>query len=526
MPMDLQAVIIRVPPSHYIHVLDSNSNVVRVITGPSTYTRPEHERVLEGPTKMITIPPRQYAVIRDPALRSKDNPKLVVLDEHGMVKLRDGDVEIREPEAFPDPFPLYPGETLQEIKPLRVVEPNQALRLRVVRDYVAADGTAMPTGLEFLFKGPGTYRPRVEVEEREIVDAIVVRHSEALLLRARQATKDSAGNRRTAGEEWLNREPGAYLPSIDEEVVRKVKAVTLTEQRALHMRAARTFTDVYGKLRKAGEEWLVTLHDAEVHIPDVYEVTVCEAVALTTLTSRQFCVVINPTNARSGEQRLGARELRRGECSFFLRPGEVLAEGLQDVYVLGDDEALLLQAEEAFMDQGPADDISTAERKPGDRWLVRGPREYVPPVSVRVCERRRAIALDTNEGIYVRNTTTGAVRAVLGTSHMLTAREELWAKELPPDVEELLRKQGSGQVYVAPLHHGGEAPAAAGSKPGGNVVRDKSRVVQFRVPNNAAVQVYDFKAKSSRVVVGPDLICLDPDEQFTSLSLSGGAWWL
>ena len=33
--------------------------------------------------------------------------------------------------------------------------------------------------------------------------------------------------------------------------------------------------------------------------------------------------------------------------------------------------------------------------------------------------------------------------------------------------------------------------------------------------------MYDFKAKTSRVLFGPDLVMLSPDEQFTVLSLSG-----
>ena len=44
----------------------------------------------------------------------------------------------------------------------------------------------------------------------------------------------------------------------------------------------------------------------------------------------------------------------------------------------------------------------------------------------------------------------------------------------------------------------------------------------FRVPHNAASQIYDYKLKKARVVFGPDLVMLGPDEQFTQLSLSGG----
>lgn len=36
--------IIRIPPHHYIHVLDQNSNVTRVEVGPQTYIRQDNER--------------------------------------------------------------------------------------------------------------------------------------------------------------------------------------------------------------------------------------------------------------------------------------------------------------------------------------------------------------------------------------------------------------------------------------------------------------------------------------------------
>lgn len=36
--------MIRIPPYHYVHVLDLNSNVTRVEVGPHTYIRQDHER--------------------------------------------------------------------------------------------------------------------------------------------------------------------------------------------------------------------------------------------------------------------------------------------------------------------------------------------------------------------------------------------------------------------------------------------------------------------------------------------------
>ena len=39
----------------------------------------------------------------------------------------------------------------------------------------------------------------------------------------------------------------------------------------------------------------------------------------------------------------------QGEQSFFLRPGEKLESGIQNLYVLGDDEGLILRANEEFV---------------------------------------------------------------------------------------------------------------------------------------------------------------------------------
>jgi len=50
--------------------------------------------------------------------------------------------------------------------------------------------------------------------------------------------------------------------------------------------------------------------------------------------------------------------------------------------------------------------------------------------------------------------------------------------------------------------------------------RNKSNVVQYRVPHNGAVQIYDYKEKKSRVVFGPELVILNPDEQFNMISFS------
>jgi hypothetical protein len=59
---------------------------------------------------MITIPPRSYVVIENPVIRNKDGD---VEFEDGQVKLAFADSEIRLSQ---EPFPLYPGENLKQVK--------------------------------------------------------------------------------------------------------------------------------------------------------------------------------------------------------------------------------------------------------------------------------------------------------------------------------------------------------------------------------------------------------------------------
>ncbi|KAG8538787.1 hypothetical protein GDO81_022084, partial [Engystomops pustulosus] len=177
--------IIRIPPYHYIHVLDQNSNISRVETGPKTYIRQDNERVLFHPVRMVMVPPRHYCVIQNPVVR--DQGRNVQFDDIGQAKLRHGDQEIRLAQ---DPFPLYPGEELQQgITPLTVVLANTALHLKALLDF-EDDNEKFVAGDEWLFEGPGTYIPRKEVEVLQTIQATVIRHNQAIRLRARKECQD------------------------------------------------------------------------------------------------------------------------------------------------------------------------------------------------------------------------------------------------------------------------------------------------------------------------------------------------
>lgn len=510
--------VFRLAPLSYIHVLDVTTNITRLVVGPRTFIRQDNESVVEGPTAMVMVPSRNYAVVLNPVVRGSDgNVEYVPCDgleaEFRQVKLRHAECEIRLAQ---DPFPLYPGETLAlPPTPLTIVQADTALRLQATLDFEESDGTKRAAGDEWLFEGPGTYTPRVEVRELETIEATVVKPGEALRVHARKEMVDRNGVSRVTGSEWLVKRVGAYLPGPFEEVISRVEAIVLTDKKALHLRATKNFTDDYGKQRKNGDEWLVTLSNTDAHIPAVEEEVVSE-VPITVLNNRQFAVVLDPCDD-SGKPLLGTRKLVKGPAQFFLQPNEHLessvdGDGVQDVYVLSEDEGMVLRATEAFEDTV---DGATISRKPGDRWMIRGPREYVPGIEVDVVTTHRAIPLDENEGIYVRDTQSGQVKVVSGRTYMLTENEELWKKELPPMIEELI-SSSRDPVIDRTGASGKHASRGGGSK------RDKSRAVIFRVPHNAAVQIYDYKLKKARVVFGPEMVMLGPEEQFTQLSLSGG----
>ncbi|CAF4137199.1 unnamed protein product [Rotaria sordida] len=511
--------VYRIPPYYYIHVLDRNTSVTRLEIGPKTFFRQDHETIVFGPDKMITLPPRHYCVIENPVVKNEDDQ--TQFDKNGQAKLSFGSLDVRLEKDYKEPFPLYPGEVLKQAATLlKYVAANSALRLKAVLDF-DDNGEQRKAGDEWLFEGSGTYIPRKEVSVEEHIVATVIGPNQAIKLSAKKELIDRLGQRRVAGENWLIKQLGAYVPLAYETVVGIENAHVVTDKKALHLRALKTFKDDFDQTRNNGDEWLVTKEQTETYILNVYEQLVA-IIDIKTLNSRQYCVILNPVSS-DGKNQLGKKKLVVGDKSFFLQPNEQLEKGIQDIYILSEDEGIVVKCIESFNDE-----IDNVTRVPGDKWVVRGPREYIPPVQVEVLEKRKAIPLgklinfayfiyplgtflDENEGIYVRDLKTGRVRAIIGNTYMLTQDEELWEKELPVSIEEFLQRDSlSGRQTKATVTSSVQMTK-----------RDKSKLITYRVPQNQVVQIYDYKAKNSRIIFGPELVTLGPDEHFTYINLSG-----
>lgn len=135
-----------------------------------------------------------------------------------------------------------------------------------------------------------------------------------------------------------------------------------------------------------------------MHIPDVYEKIVMEA-PLISIDHRQWTTLFNPVDeskralnlliliSSDGTPQYGTKKLIRGEANFFLQPGESI-NSVQNIYVLGEEEALYVTCVEPFEES--LSNNKKVKRVPGERWLIYGPTEYIPPVEVQIIEKRKA----------------------------------------------------------------------------------------------------------------------------------------
>jgi major vault protein len=136
--------------------------------------------------------------------------------------------------------------------------------------------------------------------------------------------------------------------------------------------------------------------------------------------------------------------LKRGEDKFFVQPGEVIYDGIKSVMVVHEDQAILLKAIKQYYDKR-----TETKYLPGQTWMIQGPLDFIPDKEVEVVEKRQAVPLAENEGLYIRNLKNGEVKLVKGPqTYLLNENEQLWEKILTPQVEELLAQNNSGSDYV------------------------------------------------------------------------------
>jgi major vault protein len=504
--------VLHVPPYNYVHIKDKSENTIFMYEGPLTYVLQSHEEVILDVTPMIKIPPNKYIRIANPVIRDV-NSDVVMEEGFTQAKLLFGDEEIRTYESYPDPFPLYPGEIISEnLKDAVILSDLNSVKLFALRDfYCDRLNREINTGETYIIKGPGVYFGRVEDEVIEFSSASIVSPNTALLLKAERDLVDSSGVDRKNGDMWLVRELGPYFLGPYEILIDAVRGKIINDKQALRIEAKNSFVDLYGVSRSAGEIWLITSDISSTHIEDVHE-TILDMKDKIVLNRWQYCIILDPvefdeTNEnkkymRKAVNQFGKKILRRGEASFFLMPGERLIDNkIHENIILASDQALLVKAIENYEDE-------YGKHLAGERWMIYGSRNFVPPIEIEIIEIRNTIPMDDSEGVYVRDIFTGEIKMVTGTTYMLKAHEEFWKKELPAEVEFII--QSESHSY---------SPQMDSLK--SIRKRDPTRIVTYCIPHNSVVQIFDYKEKLNRIEFGPALIKLGPYEQFTLKSLSG-----
>lgn len=419
--------LIKLRPQFYVHVLDRNTNVTSLLVGPQTYTCYEHQRVVLGPEPMVSLPPLHYAIIENPARRN--NQCKVITDQYGQVQLRHREREYRLSTEYSEPFALYPGETFDgQIRPMTLVEVGEALRIRATVDFwwrpprpllpesqEEMEDESTPdaesenklekpederifrrAGEMWLFEGPAIYQPNVCEEVVTSVKEHILQADQALKLVAiRDCVDRKYGKERSTGERWLMKEKGAYMPGPYEKVEKVQSAFVLSDCNAFVVKASQDHVDAFGQERKQGDQWLITKEMCDTYQLDVDQELVEER-PLIVLTNRRYIVVENPKQ-EDGTFSLGERKIIRGPKKFFLQPPyEAQVGTMQEVVVLQAQQALALTAIESFRD-----DALNKNRRPGERWLHKGPGEYWPVLQATIYERKQALFQYEPMGWYI-----------------------------------------------------------------------------------------------------------------------------
>ncbi|KPA78127.1 major vault protein-like protein [Leptomonas pyrrhocoris] len=467
--------ILKLMPQEYLHVEDTNTCDVLTLVGPITFTMYDHHRRLhQSPLQFIVVPPGHYIEVQNPLHRvqqqqqqrshsstssnagaeGKSNgnatPVYLLLRSNatsptGMETVKYsrwkspyGSSELRFAED--SPFPLLPDEEAGHILPMPLLSANEALVLEAKEALDTADPV---TGAvrhreqqeQYLYRGPGLYRPRLDEEVVRRIEGEFVSSMQVCYLTARCDFTDDEGVARVAGERWRQQVEGIFFhhPAVEVEV-RELCVVADTE--AVQFESTTAFYDADLNLqREAMQPYVITRAQTKegVYVPRSFERLVSRRRQIH-LSPTQYCVVASPVGP-DGAPRPREAEVRVGKQRFTPQPGECVTRVL-DALVVKEDEALLLTALQSYAE---VDEKSGAEmqREGGSRWLVPGPRQYVPPIYARVVERRHVIKLEENSGVYVRNVFSGQVRSVFGRPFMLSAEEELWARPISAYVRRL-----------------------------------------------------------------------------------------
>lgn len=199
-----------------------------------------------------------------------------------------------------------------------------------------------------------------------------------------------------------------------------------------------------------------------------------------------YGVIENPYSEEAGKCLLGEIDIRLGPCKLFLHYHERVA--VKRAKVLTAEQGLIVETTRDCVVEGK-------ECKAGDRRRVLGPCRFVPTKYERIAQNLTLQKLAHNEGIYVRNTTTGEVSMKIGAcAFMLDVEEEFFVKEYSYEEAEALH------LPSANTHH----------------------ATCVKLERGQLLCCHNYQTNEERIIQGPASYLLGPQEGVKVLNLSAG----
>lgn len=119
--------------------------------------------------------------------------------------------------------------------------------------------------------GPCMYRPRIETELLQLDDSTTYPENTNLIMKAKHDFTSKDQVHRKAGDLYVIKDPRYYLCDVNETILEVNLPIILSSLQSIKLTAKINMTDVYGKVRKAGDVWLITKHITASHTLNLHE---------------------------------------------------------------------------------------------------------------------------------------------------------------------------------------------------------------------------------------------------------------
>jgi len=115
------------------------------------------------------------------------------------------------------------------------------------------------------------FRPKIETELLQLDDSTTYSENTNLIMKAKHDFLSKDHVQRKAGDLYVIKDPKYYLCDVNESILLVNQPIILSSLTSIKLSAKINITDVYGKVRKAGDVWLITKDITASHTLNLHE---------------------------------------------------------------------------------------------------------------------------------------------------------------------------------------------------------------------------------------------------------------